>query len=187
MKSYLFAHRFWEEIIRPGDTVIDATLGNGHDTLTLARLLQGQGRIIGYDIQEQAISSTQHLLEKNLSENERGIITLKKCSHETFEETEARLIVYNLGFLPGSDKVVSTHSHSTIKSLTSACDILQKEGAISVMCYVGHPEGEKEYAAVHSFFSQLSKEQFLVSHHLWINRYQAPSLFLCKRLKTKAS
>ena len=42
------------QVVQPGDTVVDATLGNGHDTLMLCELVGETGRVIGFDIQPDA-------------------------------------------------------------------------------------------------------------------------------------
>ena len=179
MKSTLIAHSYWEKLIKPGDVVIDATLGNGYDTLFLAKLLKGDGQLIGYDIQKNAIENTLALLKKNLQKEELECITLKHASHEFFEVPFAKLIVYNLGYLPGGDKTITTHAETTLNSIKDACRILQEGGAVSVMCYVGHEEGAEEYEKLFTYFSSLPPEKFLVCHHQWINREKAPSFFWC--------
>lgn len=177
MKSYDFAHEIWEQFVKKGDTLIDATIGNGHDTLFLAKLLNGQGKIFGYDIQKQAINNTKLLLQTELSEKEGAIVTLYHQSHENFYEKEAKLIVYNLGYLPRGDKNLTTNVETTIKSLKSALKILQNGGLISILCYVGHPMGKKEFDALNTFFNTIPKNFILTEHH-WINRLNAPVLFL---------
>lgn len=39
-----------------GDTVIDATAGNGHDTVFLAQLVGRQGRVWAFDVQSSALA-----------------------------------------------------------------------------------------------------------------------------------
>jgi len=181
MKTCSLAHSYWEKLLKPGDTVIDATLGNGHDTKIVAHLLKGSGKIYGYDIQPQALHNASLLFNSSLSEKEQSNISLIHASHENFTIPKAHLIIYNLGYLPGGDKTITTRGQSTLQSLSSACAIV--EGAISVMCYIGHKEGEREFKHVFSFFQSLSPKDFLVCHHTWINREKAPTFFWCERLK----
>ena len=47
---------FIEEQVKPGDFCIDATMGNGNDTLLLSRLCGDSGQVLAFDIQEQAQS-----------------------------------------------------------------------------------------------------------------------------------
>src|SRR5215211_3302260 len=117
MKPHLMqAHKYWKEFFQPGDTIIDATIGNGHDTFFLAQLLQGEGTLIGYDIQPAAVEQTKKRLE-GLPIAFRKIICLKLKSHASFDESSAKLIVYNLGYLPGGDKTVTTQCTATLQSI----------------------------------------------------------------------
>ena len=50
-------HEILRPIIKPGDLVVDATLGNGFDTLFLAKAVGPQGKVIGFYIQECAIEN----------------------------------------------------------------------------------------------------------------------------------
>lgn len=63
----------WKKIVQKGDIVIDATCGNGHDTLALVKMVAdklGKGRVYGMDIQQSAIDSTSSLLEMSTEEHE---------------------------------------------------------------------------------------------------------------------
>lgn len=174
-----FVHNYWKKFLLNDPLVIDATLGNGKDTLALAQILQGKGKIFGYDIQESALRSTRALLERSLTQNELYNVFLKRSSHEFFWESKADLIVYNLGYLPGGDKKITTRAETTVKSLQSALKIVTR--AISVLCYTGHEEGKHEYEALLSFFNNLSPREFTVCQHSWINRNEAPIFFWCEK------
>lgn len=178
-----YAHRYWREFLHPGDCVIDATVGNGYDTFFLASLLKGQGRLIGYDIQQEAIENTKVRLE-GLLENEKKIICLKKKSHALFEEKEVNLIVYNLGYLPGADKRVTTAVETTLQSVENGLKILAKRGAMSITCYPGHEEGGLEQAAIKNFLKTIPSSSWTVCFHQWINRPNAPTLIWLQRNST---
>lgn len=174
------AKDYWKNVVLPGDTVIDATIGNGQDAYFLARLLQGKGRLIGYDIQPDALSKAKILLA-SLPDNEKEIVELHLASHKIFLEREAKLIVYNLGYLPGGDKALTTRTESTLTSVEDALKIVQPGGAVSITCYPGHPEGALEESALIDFFKGLPPKNWSVSFHQWINRNQAPSLIWIQR------
>ena len=181
MKITSLAHEQWSKIVSPGDTVIDATCGNGRDMLALAQLLDGQGELVGYDIQKEALQNSEALLKKSLTADQFQIITFRHQSHEIFLEKSAKLIVYNLGYLPGGDKSLTTQTETTLQSLQSACEVILSGGTISVMCYVGHEEGQREEVAIREFVQALPSDQWVCSHHRIVNRQQAPSLFLLHR------
>lgn len=67
----MFGSRFWKSIVKPGDTVVDATCGNGYDTLAMAKLalcdVHSLGKVIAIDKQSEALISTSTLLQSDLS------------------------------------------------------------------------------------------------------------------------
>ncbi len=181
MKTTDLAHVYLNRWVKPGDTVVDATCGNGQDTLFLARLLNGLGVLVSYDIQLDAIERTTALLEKELSLEQKKIVVLRHSSHEFFFEKKANAFVYNLGYLPKGNKDVTTLTSSTLKSLENACQLLSPGGIICVTTYSGHAEGECEEKGVLSFAQHLPATHWSVLHHRWLNRQKAPSLLLIQK------
>lgn len=172
------AHFFWKKQAEKGGWALDATCGNGHDTQVLCALFEG---VIGLDIQEAALASTRQRV------GDCSHLHLYHMSHVTFpaaaNDVPISLIVYNLGYLPGSDKTVTTEVNSTLKSLEEALSLLVPGGLISITCYPGHMEGEREEEALLSFCATLPKNLWCVTTHTWANRTKAPSLiFLQKNL-----
>ncbi len=178
-----FAHQLWKQIVQPGDLLIDATCGNGHDTLFLSRLNPNQ--LFALDIQREALEATRQRLEKELPRELLDKVQLVHGCHSRFpaeiEPASARLIVYNLGYLPGSDKTTTTNCASTLSSLQKALELLMPGGLISIACYPGHAEGALEEAELLTFASQLDKEIWSASQQRWLNRSQAPSLLLLQK------
>jgi len=171
----MMAHDYWKNLVRPGDTLIDATLGNGQDTVFLAQLLKGKGSLIGYDIQLEALENTRKRLEE-LPDIISETVTLKLKSHTQLEENQIKLIVYNLGYLPGGNKEITTLTESTLLSLQKALARLAPGGAISITCYPGHQEGQREETALKDFLHTLPSSKWCVCYHQWLNRPLAPSL-----------
>ncbi len=173
------AHVYWVKLVQHGDTVVDATCGNGHDALRLARLVGLTGSVYAYDIQQQAIENATLLLSQH---DLLDRVQLRHESHQTFHlPAPPRLIVYNLGYLPGSDKKIKTRSDSTLQSIANGMHILQAGGALSITAYPGHPEGAEEELALREFFKQLPPQEWSCIFHQWLNRQHAPSLFLLQR------
>ena len=162
------AQSYWSNHLKAGDLAIDMTCGNGHDTLFLSHL---DATVFAFDIQEAAIQKTRALVP--------GATTFHR-SHDELNQiplpSSPRLIVYNLGYLPGGDKSVVTKTGSTISSLKQAINLIASGGAISVMCYPGHEEGLEEEREILAFAKELSSKEWNVSFHQWINRPRAPSL-----------
>lgn len=182
-KSHLIlAHSYWEKLLQPGDWVIDATCGNGHDTLFLSQLIQGNGGVIALDVQERALEQTRLRLPSNAP------VHLFLQSHEQFPslalDHPIRLIVYNLGYLPGSqNKQQTTQTSSTLTSVKQALSLIQPGGAISITCYPGHEEGQREQNALFALTSELPFSEWNVLNHQCLNRTLAPSLLLIERNK----
>lgn len=180
------AHGFWEKILSHGDHVIDATMGNGKDTLTLAQILQskGGGKICGLDIQAKALENTKALLQSHVPDFIPQI-TLFKNSHEEFPKeipySSIKLIVYNLGYLPGADKSLTTKTETTLISIEKALKLLCHGGALSITCYPGHEEGMKEYEAIHAFLQGIDPREFSTTEHNFTNRHLSPILILVQK------
>ena len=176
MKPHLeFAHSFWKTLLQPDDSAIDATAGNGHDTLFLSKLLP-RGKLYAVDIQETAIKKTRLRLEKEPSSCQ---VELLCCSHATFPDCipyeSVRLIVYNLGYLPGGDKGITTLAASTLTSLKNALPLIKTGGVISLTLYPGHPEGHYETQAVLAFAKNL--KGWKITHKCW-EKDATPSVLL---------
>lgn len=143
------AHRELAAVIRAGDLVIDATAGNGHDTVFLAERVGEGGRVIAFDIQAEAIASTRVRLDA------AGLVdrvTLVEGSHARISREAApgsvAAVVFNLGYLPGSDHAVITRREETLSATEQALEVLRPGGLLAIVCYPGHPGGDEESAAV---------------------------------------
>lgn len=179
------AHSYWRQILQGGETVIDATCGNGCDLLTLSELVlqETAGHVIGYDIQEEAIEKSWMLLRSKLKPSQFARIDLKQMSHVhlPFPPNSIKLIVYNLGYLPGGTKTLTTKKDTTLESLNKALPLITPGGALSITCYPGHDEGGEEEKLILEWSKKLSPKVWSVCYHQWVNRTLSPSLFLIQR------
>jgi hypothetical protein len=176
------AHAIWQNFLSPYDTVIDATCGNGKDTCALAKCVP-QGKVLSFDIQEKALENTKKLL---LAYQLEKRVELFLISHDAFPSSllpgSIRLVVYNLGYLPGGNKKLTTLASSTMRSITLAQHLLAAEGLISIMLYPGHPEGAVEKKLLLDTVNKLSTALWEVCHLEWSNRANSPSLLLLRKL-----
>lgn len=152
------AHTILRDAIREGDLVVDATAGNGHDTVFLAQCVGENGQVIAYDIQAQAIASAQlAVAQQGYSDR----VQWHQKSHATMADDlapqSARAIVFNLGYLPGDNHQVTTETQETLKALTVASTVLQPGGCLSILCYPGHEEGAGEAQQVEAWATQLPR------------------------------
>ena len=69
--------RVWRHLVQKGDTVVDATCGNGFDTLKMLKLVaddSGKGCVYAMDIQKDALDNTSSLLEESLNQDQVPIL-----------------------------------------------------------------------------------------------------------------
>lgn len=182
-----FAHTLWSHLVQIGSIAVDATCGNGRDTLYLAELILNEqsGKVYAFDIQEKAIENTKALLQSKLSEKTIQKIELicdSHCQIESYCQDQLDLIVFNLGYLPGADKSLTTLSTTTLISLKKSLDLLKNGGYLSIMCYPGHEEGAVESKKILEWAHSLNRE-YCVTKHTWINRSKkSPFLLLINKL-----
>lgn len=185
-----FSHQLWKMFLKTGDIAIDATCGNGRDTLVLAQnvLSEIEGKVYAFDIQATAIQKSQIQLKQNISQEQFARIEWVHGSHSHFpseiEPESVAIVVYNLGYLPGSSKALITTSSTTVESLKKALELVKSGGVISITCYPGHEGGRDELEEVLKLTSALSPQEWSTTHHFWSNRNKSPQLvFLQKALK----
>ena len=157
MRATELAHVLMRQSVEPGDLVVDATMGNGHDTLLLAELVGPRGRVLGFDVQEAAIAETAKRV-KGLAQ-----VTLVHAGHETLGEYLAAhgnqllsAVMFNLGYLPGAPKDVITREQTTLAALEQALAHLEINGLVTLVLYPGHAGGDEETAAVRSYAQNLA-------------------------------
>lgn len=178
-------HTCWKRLVKPGDTVIDATCGNGHDTLCLAQLAltSDAGHVFAIDIQPEAIKATQKRLQSHLPEQVYNRVNFLCQGHEQLSmvpQKSVKLIVYNLGYLPGGDRSKTTKTETTLESISQALGLITSDGFISIACYPGHEEGKKESAAILNYLNSMISSCVLCAHIRYMNCQQAPHLYFVR-------
>ncbi len=163
------AHDFLAQVITQEDIVVDATMGNGHDTLFLAKLAK---QVYAFDIQEQALEKTSQRLQEAGLTNAELILQ----GHETVDQfvMEVKATIFNLGYLPSADKNIITQPQTTIEALDKLCQMLVKGGRIAIMIYYGHEGGDIERDAVLDFVSQLPQQEYTATIYRTLNQINNP-------------
>jgi methylase of polypeptide subunit release factors len=165
-----YAHTLILAHINHHSHVIDATAGNGYDTVFLAKHAH---HVTAFDIQEDAILATTKHLELEHLDN----VTLLQASHAAMTEyvtQKADVIVFNLGYLPGGDKHITTLTKSTLEALNASLSLLTRGGALIITIYLGHDEGRKEAEHIETLCKTLDPAQYTVLKHVIMNRHRAP-------------
>lgn len=170
-----WSHHLLAPRLRPGDAVVDATAGNGHDSLFLAQSVLPGGNVFVFDVQAAAIDSTRRRLAEHGFAEGAGL-TLIHAGHEELAERLPptlrgclRAIMFNLGFLPGGDKSLITGAETTLRALETALDWLAEDGVLTLVAYPGHDGGHQEAAAVEAWLSAQSSTAFEVQKLAFLN------------------
>ena len=184
-------HEFLKNHLHEGDHAIDATAGNGYDTLFLAEQVGLSGKVIAIDIQDCAIQSTRKKLEaaglmdrvRLVSENHA--LALRKLILDNHEKVAA--ITFNLGYLPGSDRAIQTQVESTEEALAASVQLLANGGSLCVTAYRGHSGGSAEAEGVEAFMRRSQPEGHSVDCYEPVSCKSPPILWVLKKNKPRAS
>lgn len=180
------AHQIVRQHLQAGSVAIDATLGNGHDTVFLAEIVGGQGGVFGFDVQQQALASTRNRLLQS------GLLQRVKMIHASHADMlqhiplplhgHIQAIMFNLGYLPGADKGLITQVDSTLTAVDAACRMLAKDGVLTIMAYPGHDGGDEESRRLEAWRLKLAQTDFhaevVFSRH---PKATAPRLFVIRK------
>lgn len=148
--------------VQPGNRGIDATCGNGKDTLLLAELVGETGHVWAFDIQQEALDRTaQRLTEQQLQPR----VTLLHTGHERMLElvdAPIQVIIFNLGWLPGASHEIATSTATTLIALEASLQVLAPAGLLLITCYPGHAGGDQESTAVQDWAAGLPASSYFV-------------------------
>lgn len=176
------AHNWVRQLLRPGDLGVDATVGNGRDTLFLADCVGPAGRVIGFDIQQPALEETSRRL------GEAGVADRVQLVHRGHGEivttlaqiapgTRPRAVMFNLGYRPGGDRAVLTRPETTLAGLNGALEVVSPGGIVSIVVYPGHEGGQAEAFAVLSWARALPVNRARAVTYQFLNT-KTPAPFL---------
>lgn len=179
MESVLeFAHTLAGRSLRRDDLAVDATVGNGHDTLFLVQQVGSDGQVVGFDVQSEAIEATR---ERVNTQAPNASLRLVCAGHETMPdhlEESVRgtvgAVMFNLGYLPGGNQSIVTEPETTRQALGHSVHLLRPGGVITIVAYPGHEGGARETKMVEQWTSALSQEDFQALSYRFVNQANDP-------------
>ena len=180
MSALTVAHSFLMQYVKRGGFAIDATAGNGHDTVFLARLVGETGRVLALDIQPEAIAATRTGLEQNECADRVQTV----CdSHENLAQYASQgsvdAAVFNLGYLPGGDHSIFTTPDVSVPAIRTALSLLRRGGVLTACVYAGGQQGTHERDAVLAFFRTLSPTDYTVMITEFVGRSETQAIPVC--------
>ena len=177
-----FAKSLIEKALAPGDIAVDGTVGNGYDTQFLAEVVGENGKVYGFDIQADAIAATTARLEQHQFLDR---VVLFQTGHEAVADRipkedypKIKAAIFNLGYLPGSDKSITTNAATTIAAVNSLLEIMAPEGIIILVIYHGHPQGAIERDELLAYCQNFDQKKAHVLQYQFINQQNNPPFIL---------
>jgi hypothetical protein len=172
-----WSHLILSGRLRAGDVVVDATAGNGHDTVFLAQHVLPEGRVFAFDVQGEAIEATKSQITKHKTQiTSSESITLHHAGHERMAELlppelrgKLRAVMFNLGYLPGGGKTLITRTDTTLLALQQATEWLGGDGVLTVVVYPGHEGGREEADEVQRWMAALPSDRFEAQRLGYVN------------------
>lgn len=175
MNTLDVVHDFLRRQVKAGAFCIDATAGKGRDTALLCRLAGAEGRVLAFDVQQDAIDQTCALLD---AEGLQAEVVLD--SHANMAQYAAPesvdCIVFNFGRLPGGDPKIFTTADSSLPAIDAGLSLLRPGGVMALAIYYGKENGYDEKNAILEHLKSLNDRMFTVLACDWLNRKHDPPL-----------
>ena len=165
---------FLDKIVQKGDVVIDATMGNGYDTIYLGNLVGENGKVYAFDVQEEAIKSTKKKVERDNMTERVELILDGHQNLDKYVKEEVSCVVFNLGYLPRAKHVVITKPDTTLEAIKKSLKLLKPNGVISIAAYIGHEGGLEEKNYICEYLNNLNQNEFNVLHMQFTNQINNP-------------
>ena len=175
--------RFWaqemiEAALFEGAVAVDATMGNGHDTLWLCRQVGDSGHVYAFDVQQQAIANTAAGLEAAGVRHRADLFCVGHQHMSQYVDRPADVILFNLGWLPGAEHGVTTLRETTLQAADAALTLLKKDGLLTICVYPGHAEGAREREALLSWAQGLDEREYDTMLRCYLNQSGNPPLLI---------
>ncbi|MBC8124731.1 MAG: class I SAM-dependent methyltransferase [Candidatus Kapabacteria bacterium] len=180
-----FVHRILRDVIEPGSVVVDATIGNGWDTALMASLVGSDGIVYGFDVQPIALEVTKTRIAGLAAD-----VRLTLIGHEEMLNTVdaahhglVKAVTFNLGYLPGGDRDITTQVETTKRAIEQARELLSPDGVITIVCY-RHAEGQRELDTVRTLLSGWPQDVSTCTETSFLNQTGNPPVVFVVIAKT---
>lgn len=173
------SHDYVKRVLREGDIAVDATAGNGNDTLMLASIIGDTGKVYSFDIQKAALDNTEKKL-RGCGMLER--VMLINDGHQNMDiyvGKGIKAVTFNLGYLPGGDHSISTTADTTIEAIEKAMTLIADDGIITVVVYYGGDSGFEEKNTLIKYIETIDSKKFTVMKTRFVNQLNCPPILVC--------
>lgn len=177
--SLHISHELVGKVVQHGDIVVDATMGNGNDTLFLASLVGDKGRVYSFDVQQLALDNTRKRLSEAGVIDRAELILDGHQNLDKYVQKGIKAVMFNLGYLPKGDHNIGTKAETTIAAIEKCLELLCKEGIVMIVVYYGGDSGFEEKDAVMEYFKALDCKKYSVLVHDFVNQVNCPPIAIC--------
>ena len=172
-----WSHEIVKKYVKEGDNCIDATAGKGNDTLFLCNLVGESGKVLAFDIQEEAVDSTKRLLSDNDIKCKYNVYLDSHTNMDKYiSKDSVSAIMFNLGYLPGGNHSIQTKYATTIEAINKSLELLKYGGIISICIYSGGDSGFLEKDKVLEYLKTLDNKKYLVIYNEFYNKPNNPPI-----------
>lgn len=173
-----YAQYLLQQAIEDGELAVDATAGNGHDTLFLAQLVGENGKVYAFDIQQEAVNTTIQRLQDNSLANRAVVLNEGHENVAQFIQQPVAAAIFNLGYLPGSNHTIVTKPNTTIQAIEELIKLLKIGGIIVLVIYHGHAGGKEEKDALMQYVRALPQKYIHVLRYEFMNQQNDPPFII---------
>ncbi len=171
--------RILDDLIPEGGFCIDGTAGTGRDTLYLSQKVGKRGRVLAFDIQQEALDMTGERLRKaQCTENTTLLLDSHVHMDEYAQKDTVDAILFNFGYLPGGNHNLATKADTSLEAVEKGLSLLKAGGVMSLCVYSGGDTGFAERDALLTFAAGLNPREFLVIRNDFFNRPNNPPVIL---------
>ncbi len=171
------SHKLMAEFVRPKSLCIDATMGRGFDTAYLCGLTGPDGQVLAFDIQQDALHSTDRLLKERGLSNARLILDSHSNMEQYVQPESADCVTFNFGWLPKGDHSIFTRAETSIPAIEAAMRVIRPEGLVSMCVYYGGESGFEERDALLRYFETIDHRGYTAVVSQFVNRPNCPTIF----------
>ena len=167
---------FLAPVLAGAGCVVDATAGNGNDSLFLCQQTKPECRVWAFDIQAAAVAACGKLLAQHGYTEKVRLIQADHAQLREVIREPVDAAIFNLGYLPGHDHAVTTCLESLTPALEALRDLLAPGGRIAIVAYPGHPPGRLETEFLEEYLPQWPQQIFTITRLSYINQKNNPAI-----------
>ena len=179
------AHKLIHHCVIQANHLVDATAGNGNDTIYFMQNSPDTAKIYAFDVQKEALQHTDQKLQSMNKGEKVKLILDSHANMDKYISDEIDAAIFNLGYLPGGNHEITTTAESTLQAVQVSIRLLRVGGVIAITAYPGHENGSREYRSLIDFLTKLPVRNYTVGCWSMMNHADtAPVVYLIEKVRS---